>query len=118
MAYSMPATNCIALANASKVDELIQLNKEAVIQDYSSQRVGELLKVEGWPRPGIPVWDCCAASGGKSILACDILGKIDLIVSDIRESIIVNLKSALPKQGSPNMGLLLLILVMGMSGCH
>jgi 16S rRNA (cytosine967-C5)-methyltransferase len=38
------------------------------------------------------VWDCCAGSGGKSILAVDVLKDIDLTVSDIRPSIITNLK--------------------------
>lgn len=98
--YAMPAPHCIALPNASKIDEVIQLNKEGVIQDYSSQRVGEFL-LPGIlpPAPGMRVWDCCAASGGKSILAWDVLGSIDLTVSDIRESIIANLKKRFTEAG-------------------
>lgn len=100
ISYTMPAENCIALPNASKIDEVISLNKEAVIQDYSSQRVGEFLQPAILhPAPGIPVWDCCAASGGKSILAWDVLGNIDLTVSDIRESIIANLKKRFAEAG-------------------
>ena len=98
--YTMPAAHCIALPNTSKIDEVIMLNKEAVIQDYSSQRVGGFLQPEVLPaRPGIRVWDCCAASGGKSILAWDVLRNIDLTVSDIRESIIVNLKKRFAEAG-------------------
>ncbi len=121
---------CIALPAASKMDALLSINKDVVIQDYNSQRVGELMElvrrgssdihpVRRRPsdihpvrressdihpvrrgssdihpvrrRPSDRVWDCCAASGGKSIMANDILGNIDLTVSDVRESILVNL---------------------------
>lgn len=100
ISYGMPTPNCIALPNALKIDEVIPLNKEVVIQDYSSQRVGEFLGPEVLPRvPGLRVWDCCAASGGKSILAWDVLGAIDLTVSDIRESIIANLKKRFTEAG-------------------
>jgi 16S rRNA (cytosine967-C5)-methyltransferase len=94
--YSRLGASCIALPNASKVDEVIRLNKEAVIQDYSSQKVGELLLPV---KSGIAVWDCCAASGGKSILAWDALGPLDLTVSDVRESIIANLKKRFAEAG-------------------
>lgn len=93
--------DCIALPNATRIEELIMLNKDAVVQDYSSQRVGLFLanlkaetKNQKWK-----VWDCCAASGGKSIMAKDLLGDIDLTVSDVRESILRNLKSRFQEAG-------------------
>ncbi|HRO70109.1 MAG TPA: Fmu (Sun) domain-containing protein [Chitinophagaceae bacterium] len=90
--FSYPAVNCIALPNAAKIDALIELNREAVIQDLSSQKTGELLEnVTGIDKKPLRVWDCCAASGGKSIMAVDLLGGIDLTVSDIRKSILHNL---------------------------
>jgi 16S rRNA (cytosine967-C5)-methyltransferase len=105
--------SCIALPNTSKVDELITLNEEAVVQDYSSQRVGELMRlvnselvttelVRRRPSDQFCIWDCCAASGGKSIMAKDILGNVDLTVSDIRESILVNLKKRFAEAGIRN----------------
>lgn len=103
--------DCIALSNSSKLDAVIELNKEAVVQDYNSQRVGELLvNINPQIRHGeersknlkLSVWDCCAASGGKSIMAKDILGDIDLTVSDIRESILVNLKKRFKEAGIKN----------------
>ena len=46
---------CIALPNASKADEFIKLNEEAVVQDYSSQQVGELMGLVNpqFVRPGL-----------------------------------------------------------------
>src|SRR4030095_407446 len=50
----------------------------------------------------ITVWDCCAGSGGKSIMAYDINPKIDLTVSDTRESILVNLQKRFANAGIKN----------------
>ena len=81
---------CIGLPNHTKVQEILKVDKEIVIQDYSSQRVAEFMEpVQRDKR--LVVWDCCAASGGKSILAIDVLKNIELTVSDIRSSIIANL---------------------------
>ena len=95
--------SCIELPNGTKIEELIDLDKEAVIQDYSSQRIAEFVEMV---RPGrsdhFNVWDCCAGSGGKSILAKDVLGDMDLTVSDIRESILSNLKKRFQKAGISN----------------
>jgi 16S rRNA (cytosine967-C5)-methyltransferase len=62
------------------------------VQDLNSQRAGELLSSPSY-QPLTKVWDCCAASGGKSIMAYDIIANIQLTVSDIRPSIIHNLKA-------------------------
>ncbi len=99
--FSRPNAICIALDNRTKIDELIILDKEAVVQDYNSQKVGDflsLLPVQNKRR----VWDCCAASGGKSIMAADLLGDILLTVSDIRESILINLKKRFTAAGIKN----------------
>ena len=99
--YSLVGEDCIALPNSTKIDSLLVLDKEVVIQDYNSQRVLNMLKdpASGIRYP-VSVWDCCAASGGKSLLAYDMLnGKIDLTVSDIRESILVNLRKRFTAAG-------------------
>jgi 16S rRNA (cytosine967-C5)-methyltransferase len=108
--------SCIALPNASKIDAVIETNRDAVIQDLSSQRIGELMMVirnamlpsttlgEAKPAPSTSlrapkVWDACAASGGKSILAHDIFKNIDLTVSDVRRSILINLEKRFATAG-------------------
>jgi len=71
------------------------------VQDYNSQRVGDLIKLAlgNVQQATVKVWDCCAASGGKSILAYDLIPNIDLTVSDIRESILITLKKRFQKAG-------------------
>ncbi len=94
---------CLALPNNSKVDSVIELDKEAVIQDYNSQRTGEFITSEiKNPKSKISLWDCCAGSGGKSIMVYDMNPHIELTVSDVRESILVNLKKRFNKAGIRN----------------
>jgi 16S rRNA (cytosine967-C5)-methyltransferase len=86
-----PAT--IRLPNGFKVEDYFTPDREIVIQDYNSQRVAEFLR--SGPPEATPqfFWDACAASGGKSILAHDLYPKMELFVSDIRDSILRNLRS-------------------------
>ncbi len=65
------------------------------IQDLSSQLTGTLFqpqKQERW-------WDCCAASGGKSLLLKDIEPGIPLLCTDNRENILQNLKNRFERAG-------------------
>ena len=101
--FKMIADTCLALPNASKIDEIIELDREAVIQDQNSQRTGEFIKSEVLNfKSEISVWDCCAGSGGKSIMAFDIDPKIKITVSDTRESILANLKKRFANAGIRN----------------
>ena len=101
--FKMISETCLALPNASKIDKIVELDKEAIIQDHSSQRTAEFIKSEILnPKSDITVWDCCAGSGGKSIMAYDINPKIDLTVSDIRESILINLQRRFANAGIKN----------------
>ena len=101
--FKMISDTCLALPNASKIDEVVELDKEAVIQDQNSQRAGELIKSEVLNlKSKISVWDCCAGSGGKSIMVYDINSRINLTVSDTRESIIANLKKRFINAGIRN----------------
>jgi len=101
--FKMITDTCLALPNASKIDEVIKLDEEAVIQDQNSQRTGELIKSEIVNlKSEISLWDCCAGSGGKSIMAFDIDPKIKFRVSDTRESILANLKKRFARAGIKN----------------
>lgn len=94
----------LRLANTAKVDAVVFINKEVVVQDLSSQKIGGMLSRirQETSDEQLTVWDCCAASGGKAILATDELGTIDLTVSDIRPSIIANLKERFREAGIDN----------------
>lgn len=98
--------NSLAFSPSVKIDSIINIDEEAVIQDYSSQRIKEFLQLI---KPEISnsqrttgIWDCCAGSGGKSILAYDVFEKINLTVTDVRPSIIQNLKQRFAKAGIKN----------------
>ncbi|MEI6950285.1 Fmu (Sun) domain-containing protein [Paraflavisolibacter sp. H34] len=92
--------HCLAVAPATKIDEVLQLNAEAVVQDASSQQVLDgLWTLPEKERKIRSAWDCCAASGGKSILLKDRLPGLRLTVSDVRESILINLKKRFAEAG-------------------
>ncbi|MBA2499718.1 MAG: methyltransferase domain-containing protein [Chitinophagaceae bacterium] len=90
--------HCISMDNSSKVNDVIELDKEAVVQDLNSQRVGELVQLVFKEQPQ-KIWDCCAASGGKSILFHDMFPVAKLTVSDIRKSILNTLAKRFQQAG-------------------
>jgi 16S rRNA (cytosine967-C5)-methyltransferase len=94
---------CIALPNSTRIEDIIQIDSEALIQDYSSQQVLNPLKTAiGEQQDRLSIWDCCAASGGKSLLAYDLLFKVELTVSDVRQSILHNLQTRFKRAGITN----------------
>jgi 16S rRNA (cytosine967-C5)-methyltransferase len=100
IAHELISDSCLSLLNSSRIDSIIELDKEVVIQDYNSQKTGEFIKSEILNlKSKISLWDCCAGSGGKSIMIYDIDPRIRLIVSDKRESIIANLRKRFAKAG-------------------
>ena len=94
------SASCLRLASGTKLDEVLLINKEAVIQDYSSQQIGNVYALATeFTDSKKRVWDACAASGGKSILAVDLLGQIKLTASDMRASILRNLQTRFTAAG-------------------
>jgi 16S rRNA (cytosine967-C5)-methyltransferase len=65
------------------------------IQDLSSQLTADLYQ----PKAGESWWDCCAASGGKSLLLLDRQPDIRLTVSDIRRTSLQSLTERFKRNG-------------------
>jgi 16S rRNA (cytosine967-C5)-methyltransferase len=81
--------NAIALLPGVKLDELDIIRKGwAEVQDVSSQQTLNAIQ----PLAGEKWLDCCAASGGKSLLMMEKQPDINLTVCDVRASILVNLE--------------------------
>lgn len=59
------------------------------VQDRSSQLTARLMH----PKPQQHWWDSCAASGGKSLLLHDLEPTLKLYVTDLRSSVLNNLKT-------------------------
>ena len=102
--FSEISSTCLSLPNASRIENIIELDREVVVQDLNSQQTGIFLK-SFKPETSnfkLKVWDCCAGSGGKSLMLYDIDPDIKLTVSDVRESILANLKKRFEKAGVQN----------------
>ncbi|QES90579.1 RsmB/NOP family class I SAM-dependent RNA methyltransferase [Rhizosphaericola mali] len=86
---------CLRIPPNIKIEEYFEINKEVVVQDYMSQSIAQYF-------PDIPVksyFDCCAASGGKAMLFHDYFPDVFLNVTDIRSSILNNLKKRFHEAG-------------------
>ncbi len=98
--YTVINEHCFAFSNTTSLQNVLALNKEAVIQDFNSQALAELLShVPTSMETPIQVWDACAASGGKTILMYDTMQNIRMHVSDVRESILFNADKRLQEAG-------------------
>lgn len=98
ISFKLINEHCIALDNATKINDVIELDKEAVVQDMNSQRISEFFSFIK-NDDSLNIWDCCAASGGKSILFHDMFPTAKLTVSDIRKSILINLAKRFQQAG-------------------
>lgn len=84
---------CFRLANASKIEESSEYLFE--VQDKSSQATIEFMH----PAVNEYWWDCCSASGGKSLLLKEVEPDAYLMCSDNRESILSNLDERFKRAG-------------------
>ncbi len=82
------SATALALPNGTKLEKLVPDQKHYQVQDLSSQATGGLLKPQQWDY----WWDCCAASGGKSLLLHSLEPTVQLLVSDVRENSLHNLE--------------------------
>lgn len=93
--YQRENKQCISFPQAVKLESLKLEPALYVVQDLGSQLAGSFLH----PRQGENWWDCCAASGGKSLLLLDKKVPIRLTASDIRESMKFQYIQRLEKYG-------------------
>ncbi|MDQ7949798.1 MAG: RsmB/NOP family class I SAM-dependent RNA methyltransferase, partial [Pedobacter sp.] len=67
----------ISLPNGTKMEQVLSDQRLYQIQDLSSQQTGAYFRPEKYGY----WWDCCAASGGKSLLLYDLEPTVQLLVS-------------------------------------
>jgi 16S rRNA (cytosine967-C5)-methyltransferase len=84
-----------SLPNGTKLAHLLPNTKHYQVQDLSSQKTGNYFQ----PQPYEYWWDCCAASGGKSLLLHEMEPKVQLLVSDVREKSLNNLEERFSEAG-------------------
>lgn len=87
--------NVFSLPNGTKLGHILPSTKNYQVQDLSSQRTGKYFQ----PKPYEYWWDCCAASGGKSLLLHELEPKVQLLVSDVREQSLLNLDERFQEAG-------------------
>ncbi|UPZ36117.1 RsmB/NOP family class I SAM-dependent RNA methyltransferase [Sphingobacterium sp. PCS056] len=95
ISYQFISDQIIALSNGTSLQRFKDLDGVIEVQDLSSQRTLNFMDAspkENW-------WDACAASGGKALLFLDAHPKTNLLVSDIRMSILRNLDERFERAG-------------------
>ena len=98
--FNKVGADALSLRNTTSIEQVLKIDEEVVVQDLSSQRVAELFHhIPTDSAKPLTVWDACAASGGKSILAKDYFGPIRLTVSDVRATVLHNLAKRFAKAG-------------------
>lgn len=88
----------LALPNGTALDQIKGLKGQMEVQDLSSQR--SLSRVTA--NNGESWWDACSGAGGKSLMLMDCFPDINLLVSDIRPSILRNLDERFEAAGIGN----------------
>lgn len=100
--YVLLSNNTLVLPKNFKATEVLEVDNEVVVQDLNSQQVLNSYFEQADRTKQITAWDCCAASGGKSLLLNDIISNVQLTVTDIRKSILYNLHSRFKRAGIKN----------------
>lgn len=72
-----------------ELQHIVEIDREVVVQDISSQQTLDYYPL--FLHRSVSIWDACAGSGGKSIMAFDNYSNARLYVSDIREDILEEL---------------------------
>ncbi len=91
--------NSLSLENAKGIDSLHSYQKGYFeVQDLSSQQCASLMEFNHHMK----IWDACAGAGGKSLHIIEQYPEIAIVFTDIRETILENLKKRMLKIGLNN----------------
>ncbi len=91
--FTIISTQTLALPNGTNLQKVANLEGMYEVQDLSSQKTIDYINAaekQSW-------WDACAASGGKALMLLDKYPQVNLLVSDIRMSILRNLDERFEK---------------------
>jgi 16S rRNA (cytosine967-C5)-methyltransferase len=90
-----PVPDALLLEGAEGTARSLVASGEATVQDATSQRVAPLLGLEGGER----VLDLCAAPGGKTLHAADLMGSGTLVACDVDDEKIAVLEQLADRVG-------------------
>lgn len=86
--YQLIEPNTLVLANQTQVNRYKKIEGMFEVQDLSSQRTIDLFPIlqsnEVW-------WDACAGAGGKALMILDKYPTTQMLLSDVRHTILKNL---------------------------
>ena len=71
---------------------------EFSLQNPSAYEVVKLLDL----KPGLKVWDACAAPGGKAALMAEMDSSLDILASDVSESRVLKMRDVVDRLGLTN----------------
>lgn len=99
--YTVVAPNCIAVPPTTAVQQVLTINKQVVVQDWASQQVATLFTLlpARFKTMPIQIWDVCAASGGKTLLAVDYFQQARVFATDVRPQILRNYTTRMQEAG-------------------
>jgi 16S rRNA (cytosine967-C5)-methyltransferase len=91
--------DAIAITNGFSLNSLSKQHLAHIeVQDLTSQQAVDKIQT----KKGENVWDCCAASGGKSLALMDKGSEANFYLSDIRPNILENLQKRMNAAGHRN----------------
>jgi 16S rRNA (cytosine967-C5)-methyltransferase len=93
--YQVESESCISFEPRVNLEEHLPANLSYEVQDLSSQETAKYFDA----KEGEHWLDCCAASGGKSLLLHQQAKKLQITATDIRESILENYRLRMKKNG-------------------
>ncbi len=95
VAHAHLGEQTIAFPNGFNVASIRKIDGMYEVQDLSSQKTQSDFRLQAYQK----WWDCCAASGGKSLMLLDRCPDIQLLVSDVRFTILRNLEERFQQAG-------------------